>query len=807
MRIFLSFLSGIALFYLFLYFPVTTAVIFVFACIAFITFPKITPRTPEKSSLPVAPTQSPPSRGKSIGRCVPAIIILIGFLYAQVRHVPPADTSPLTGKEILIDCVIEDSPHPLSSGKAGNRATVRAARDPASGEAVNSLKGGEISIISEEGLPRNAHCELLVKMGQDTERLDPGFIGEKRLYAYLKAIGKKETGKGKGPFSWLRDRREKLNLYFRNNFEGDPGAFLSSITTGERAALSEEMNDAFGTSGLAHLLSISGTHFGLFSMLIFGVFRLGITVLPYRHLQRFTLYLTPSQAAAVLSLPFMLMYLLISDLSFPALRSFIMITLFLFGLLLGRKGLWLNSLLFAAFLICLWEPSAVLNLSFQLSFLAVLFIGFSVGEKKEAHHDRKLRERISGFLKDSLFLSLSASLGTAPLVAYYFHYFSIISPVSNLLVTPFIGFVLVFLSLISSFVFIFSGHYPFQPLVALASDVSLKAVRFFASIPYADVKIPAFPVIVLVTFYAGCILYLSGRKRPALVSAVLAVVIALVPFVSKGNGLSVTYLDIGQGDSAVIEAPRGTVMVIDTGKTGREAEAYLKYRGKRIIDALIITHADDDHSAGAPRLMKKFMVREVWDNGRLTYPEDLLRNVLRRSLERGDEIEAGELRIHALHPYEGFYTMSGGEAVTENNDSLVLKITGKSSFLFTADTAEEAEEDMAHLGHWLRSDVLKVSHHGSRTSSTEDFLRLVSPEIAVISVGRYNIYGHPHPDTLERLRGMTVYRTDVDGAVKVTETSSGGKGLAVKTFRDFPFEQATGLAAEWRNLKRLFVIW
>ncbi|MEK6673578.1 MAG: hypothetical protein AABY42_08920, partial [Nitrospirota bacterium] len=125
-------------------------------------------------------------------------------------------------------------------------------------------------------------------------------------------------------------------------------------------------------------------------------------------------------------------------------------------------------------------------------------------------------------------------------------------------------------------------------------------------------------------------------------------------------------------------------------------------------------------------------------------------------------------------------------------------------FLFTADAAEEAEEDMLHLGRLLKSDVIKIPHHGSRTSTTEGFLDSVSPDIAVISVGRQNPYGHPHHEIIDRLKGIKVYRTDRDGAVKITETPY---GLKVKTFRDFRFEKAHGISGEWRNLKRLFMKW
>jgi competence protein ComEC len=232
--------------------------------------------------------------------------------------------------------------------------------------------------------------------------------------------------------------------------------------------------------------------------------------------------------------------------------------------------------------------------------------------------------------------------------------------------------------------------------------------------------------------------------------------------------------------------------------------AYLKYLGKREFDALVLTHGDGDHSAGAKYVTGKFRAKEIWDNGLLLYPDSLKNNSFRH-LERGDVIEAAGFTVHVLHPYKGFYTFADNEAFSENNDSLVLKVTGRGkSFLFSADTAEEAEEDMLHLGKWLKSDVIKVAHHGSRTSTTDDFLNAVAPEIAVISVGRHNSYGHPTKETLERLNGTTLFRTDRDGAIKITEIS---EGLAVKTYRGFLFEKTRSISGELRNIKRLFAKW
>jgi len=790
MYIFLSFISGTVLFYTFHLFPVLTGIAFLISALLLLY------------------------RGRPL--YVP--IIIIGLLYAFIRYDPPVEPSSLSSREVIIDCVVRDSPSELSSGWSVNEAYILSAVDLNRGRVIDALRGREMGLISMNGLRPGFRYEAIAKIGNDMERHNPGMRDGGRPLAYLEGIRKVEEVRENPVRRWFRDSRDRLNRYLRTHFDSDSASLLSAITTGERSVMSEDLKDAFSTTGLAHLLSISGTHFGLFSMLIFGIFRIVIGSMPYRFLQRLTIYLTPSQAAAIISLPFMFFYLIISGASIPALRSFIMINTFLLGLLIGRKGFWLNSLLFAAFLICLWEPSAILSISFQLSFLAVLFIGLCIkeqgpqkGSEPSGWWQRVLR-RIAGVFKNTLLMSLSASLGTAPLVAYYFHYFSIISPVANLLITPFIGFILVPLSLLSAFIFMFSDHYPLQSIIALVSGVAIGGVRLFASIPTADIKVPAFPLITLPIFYVGVIVYLakgSGmvvRYISVSVSTLAFSAIIALPLIPSKGGMAVTYLDVGQGDSAVIEAS-GKIIAIDTGRTGKELTSYLRYLGKRSIDALVITHADSDHSGGASHVLKGLRVKEIWDNGLLVYPDrpEGFKKTYIRHLERGDVIETEGLTITALHPYRGFYTFSDSEAAAENNDSLVLKVKGKErSFLFTADAADEAEWDMAHLGRWLKSDVLKVSHHGSRSSTTEGFLHHVSPEIAVISVGRYNTYGHPHRDVLERLRGVRIYRTDRDGAIKITETAG---GLTVKTYRDFEFEKAGGIVSEWRNIKRLFMRW
>jgi competence protein ComEC len=180
-------------------------------------------------------------------------------------------------------------------------------------------------------------------------------------------------------------------------------------------------------------------------------------------------------------------------------------------------------------------------------------------------------------------------------------------------------------------------------------------------------------------------------------------------------------------------------------------------------------------------------------------------SVTHQLLERGDVVRGKGYEVAVLHPYKEFYTFDGNDFVSENNASLVLRVKGeKNSFLLAGDIEEEAEENLLHLGEWLRSDVIKIPHHGGRTSANPQFLTAVGSSIAVISVGRGNNFGHPSPEMLEQLQQVRVLRTDRDGAIKITATAD---GLQVKTYKDYAFEKADSLQKEMRNIRRLFETW
>ena len=780
------------------------------------------------------------------------ILMLSGLLYGLIRSERPLRLDRFEERPMLIKYHVgERSSYQgpwkrvyLYKGiieKAFNIDTNLHDRSSVISHHIQELKGKEAIIRSDMELSEDRLYTLFVKIKGDRNRMNPGYFRGNSIELQLLDTGHIEDKATylPGSFSrpegsseitgWIKKKRSELSHYLTNNFRN--GGFLSSIITGVMSGLTEEVRDSFNRSGLAHILSISGTHFGLLSTFVFFVMRSSISILPWYLLRRLTLYLTPSQLAAIFSLPFLILYLLISGASIPAIRSFIMINIFLLGLLINRRGYWLNSLLFAGTLILLWDPLSIKEISFQLSFLAVLFLGYSI-EMIEKGVDLEVRPlkvlSIKGFstslplilealvraIGKAFFTSLFICLGTAPLVAYYFHYLSLIAPGVNIVMTPFICLLLLPMALLSSFIFIFTGYFPFKSLISRLSDLSLNIIEDLSSLSFSAIPIGNFPIAFLILFYGitSAYIVISSLHKPSsrrwvfpLVSGIAVIYLVSFPLF-RGKGFSITFLDVGQGDSSVIESPSGKTIVIDTGKTGREVESYIRFRGKDTIDAVVITHADNDHSGGLVRLLKRLQVKEIWDNGRLLYPETI-KDFPHRSLERGDIILTEGLRLQVFHPYNGFYSSQGSDSVSGNENSLVIKATGqKISVLFTADIEEEAEEDLLYLGKELKSNVIKISHHGSRRSSSGQFLDAVSPSIAVLSSGRYNPFGHPHEEVIERLeeRGIDIYRTDRDGAIMIAETDN---GHVIKRYRDLVFERGFRIGSELRNIRRLFSVW
>jgi competence protein ComEC len=263
--------------------------------------------------------------------------------------------------------------------------------------------------------------------------------------------------------------------------------------------------------------------------------------------------------------------------------------------------------------------------------------------------------------------------------------------------------------------------------------------------------------------------------------------------------LSITFLDVGEGDAAVVQFPKGKVMVVDAGpafRSGRDVgelvlAPYLRSRGIRRIDHLLVSHAQIDHAGGLRSLLREFRVDRLWDNG-----SDIARYFPRQwedlpAPPRPEHLYAGKqpspsyidgVRLDILNPAAGY--MEDHKRRPENARSLVIRLTyGDFSILFTGDIERDVQKTLISKSGALKATVIKVPHHGSKDAVHAPFIAAVNPEVAVISAGRYNHFGHPAPAALTAYsdRGTAIYRTDRDGAVSIV---SDGRGYSVETFAD-----------------------
>ena len=243
---------------------------------------------------------------------------------------------------------------------------------------------------------------------------------------------------------------------------------------------------------------------------------------------------------------------------------------------------------------------------------------------------------------------------------------------------------------------------------------------------------------------------------------------------SRPQLLKVTFFDVGQGDAIFIETPSGHQVLIDGGpdsvileKLGKEMPFW-----DRTIDLIILTHPEHDHISGLIEVLKRYKVENILWTGVLRDTAEY-QEWKRLIKEEGADIYIAQVslavsdtaRLKVLFPFESF---EGKEVKNTNNTSIIARLVfGENSFLFTGDAYKSVERELLKGGAEVDSDVLKVGHHGSKTSSCKEFIEAVSPEIAVIQCGKDNPYGHPHPETLQTLEGIKVFRTDLDGDVKI----------------------------------------
>ncbi|MCI0469595.1 MAG: ComEC/Rec2 family competence protein, partial [Nitrospirae bacterium] len=481
MIFFVAFISGAALFYLSRFFPYSVAFLSILS-ISGVFFFNIRNSRSLLSALKIA--------------LLLTLAAAAAFFYANVRHIQVSDYAELAGKTILVNATAKSEAAKSDDGHISQVIKIRGQAIAKTGANADDIAVNlpEMRILTDTPLSKDRAYLLEITLSKNAALLNP-WVRQDMPSGF--AIRKEEMGVY--GISFLEAERTRLNAFIKDNFTRETAAFLMSVITGERSMLKKETRDAFSSTGLIHILSISGSHFGLVLFILFRLFKGIIRLLPHGFIERLTIYISPSQISAVICAPIVTAYLFISDMSIPSVRAFIMIALFLIGLQIQRRGVWLNTLLIAAFIIILIEPASITDLSFHLSFIAVLCIGmvtdrFRDENKREDDPDPAAKKTKKSWILNVFFFSLAvscaATVGTAPLSAYYFHYFPVLSPLTNLLITPFIGFIILPLALISSFVFLLIGIFPLVSVIEGLTGFMLETVRFIADWGFVDIKIP-----------------------------------------------------------------------------------------------------------------------------------------------------------------------------------------------------------------------------------------------------------------------------------------------------------------------------
>lgn len=612
----------------------------------------------------------------------------------------------------------------------------------------------------------------------------------------------------------------------------DSGAIFRAIILGEQSGVTEEMRDEFATSGTTHILSVSGSHIALLTGFLFMVSRLPLRLLPARWALRFSLHVDAKKAAAAIAIPASVMYCLIAGSELATMRSVIMVTVFMVAILADRAGDLLNILAAAAIIVLAADPSSLFDISFQLSYVSVLFIALALlamrdwkmpeGKRPTRADDLK---RYAGF---TAAMSAAAIAGTAPLVAGQFNSFSLMALPANMAVIPVAGMLTVPLGLITCLVdAIFPGPgLPLAWLNSAALEVFYRLVELFGSYPSANHHPPAPGSVTVMLYYAVilCVLtWRTGLARKGLAAGLAVAVFSVTPYIHHADGgkLRVTFLDVGQGDCSLVRFPDGGAMLIDSGGSewgmdpGRATVApYLWNGGIRRLDYAVLSHPHPDHAGGYAYILSHFPAGQVWEGGQETdgdayraFREAVQKSGAERHVvtKRG-ELDIGGAKLQILHtPAVNMKETGGGKDTTENNRSLVIRISyGDVSFLFAGDCEKAAQHAMltANPPLPLGSTVLKVPHHGSADAAYAEFIKAVSPSVAVVSTGRHNRFGHPSPAMAGMLRqaGAWLYNTADDGAVTV-ETD--GKALSVSTYSETALVPARGWEGELANWARV----
>ena len=574
-------------------------------------------------------------------------------------------------------------------------------------------------------------------------------------------------GSAGSPRWWPARAARAMQDHVAELFDGDEAAFLSAILTGDTSGLSEEARSDLSEAGLSHILAVSGMHCGFLMTLILLV--------TGRHRRRLL---------AALALPILVFYTILTGASPSVVRACIMVLFVLAAPLFQRDSDPPTTLSAALFLILLANPFAAASISLQLSFGAMAGLLWLTPRIQDLLMGEKSRGRVYRLLASSLSATVGAMVFTVPLCAVYFGSLVLISPVSNLLCLTASSavFMLGLLAVLASFLWLPLGAViGFLP--ALLTKYILWTSGVLASLPYHAVYLTNpylkyWLVFLYGLFAAAYFLRPRARRKYAVATVLAAMSLAVTVWLGAPHytrsGLDAYVLDVGQGESVLLSSG-GQFALVDCGSrnswydAGGIAADHLATMGCGTLDYLILTHYDYDHVSGVTELLARTRV------GTLLLPDVADDAGMRLQVELAARDHGADIRYvraeTALPLGRSSLTIyPPGDVKGDNEQCLAILCTyGDYDLLITGDMNMAAERQLIAEHGLPDIEALVVGHHGSKSSTSEELLEAVTPEVGIISVGD-NSYGHPTEDALRRLvlADVEIYRTDKQGTVHLS---------------------------------------
>lgn len=604
------------------------------------------------------------------------------------------------------------------------------------------------------------------------------YLKQKKIGGYI--FANKVEIKGKDKFYNLLSVRKIIKNYLENNFSNQAYGFINGIFLADSSDIDSDIKDNFKKSSLLHILAISGMHINIIVNILNRIF------------EKLRIHKKKSKIIICILL---ILYMILIGNPVSCMRAVIMELFDCISFIFNKNPNFKNNIIASLIIICFLNPYNVLNIGLWLSYggtIGIVYISKFINKK--INHIFKPQNKFTRFVSNNISVSISVQLLIFPIIIYSFNIISLTGIISNLIISPFIE-PLVYLIIVSSIL-------NFPILINYSISFLYKAIELIAKIGFLNIYIAKPHFITLIIYYSTLFYIILKLKNNFIINyrffykklkifLILIIVIVLIYnsiLIIPNQFLEFDFIDVGQGDCSLILTPKHKSILIDGGNNidfdngQKTILPILINKHIKQIDYLIISHFDSDHVGGLFTILKEYKVKQVIISKQAQYSDNfkLFMQIINSTQIQTTIVDKGTKIDVENNIYIDFLWPDESNMIDENclnNNSIVCKLYfGKTSILFTGDIEKEAEQQLIQqVSKNLESTILKVAHHGSNSSTISDFVKAVSPKIAVIGVGENNKFGHPNNEIISRLEnsGAKIFRTDQMGEIIIKIDHSG----------------------------------